>query len=337
MRVAIIALVLFALAAAGGTAFLVKRLLEARPAPQAVAEVEKPAAKTMVLVAARDLPAGSTVGSGSLRWQPWPEGTAAKGFVVASEKDKKLEQQFVDTVVRRGITEGTPITQAMVFKRGEPGFLAGALDPGMRAISIKVTPESGAAGFILPGDRVDVILTYTGKIDKEYRLQKVGNEQYDLGPGFTLSKTVARDVRVLAVDQKVDEFEQKAQIAKTVTLEVTAKQAEMVSLAVNLGPLSLALRSVSLEPALADDRSFTTDVEVSPAVFLPFLAAHQLRAIADMKGDLLPEALAPAAPKEAPKQPAPAAAPPPPAPPGESAKVKVYRGSQPSVQEFSGQ
>lgn len=327
MRVTIIALIAVALMAAGGTAFLVKRLLQARPAPQAVVEAPKEAAKTFVLVAARDLPAGTTIGSGTLRWQPWPEGATAKAFVVATDKDSNLEKQFADTVVRRGIVEGTPLTQTMVFKRGEPGFLPGALDPGMRAIAVKVTPESAAAGFILPGDRVDVILSHELKIDDDNKEDRTfGSRGVVLAKSQRLARTIARDVRVLAVDQKADEFEQKAQIAKTVTLEVTPKQAEIVALGASMGLLNLVVRSLSLEPATAgDDSIVTTQIELNPAFYLPVLGAEierALEALGDIGG---------LAQKPGPKSKAPPAAAPPSA---ESAKVKVYRGSQPSVQEF---
>lgn len=334
MRVVIIALIAVALMAAGGTAFLVKRLLEARPAPQAVAEAPKEAAKTFVLVAARDLPAGTTIGSGNLRWQPWPEGATAKGFVVATDRDKKLEQQFIDTVVRRGIVEGTPLMQTMVFKRGEPGFLAGALDPGMRAIAVKVTPESSAAGFILPGDRVDVMLAYTFKIEKEKDKDKEKKGKEEEAKAFQdalfgkeghVSRAIVRDVRVLAVDQKVDEFEQKASVGKTVTLELTPKQAEIIALAATMGTLSLALRSLSLESASSgDENSFTDEFEVMPASFLPLLANTKLRILDAIEGVQAPAATASEARPKTPAAP----------PPAESAKVKVYRGSQPSVQEF---
>lgn len=315
MRTVIIGLILLALLAAGGTAFLVKRFLDAQTRAQAQAEAQvqarKPAATTMVLVADRNLPAGTTITPGALRWQPWPEDAVGKNYVVSPDKDKNLEKQFVGAVVRRGVPEATPLIAPMVFKREQPGFLAGALEPGMRAVSVAVTAVSGAAGFILPGDRVDVILTQ----DVSKVLPKSQTEGPVIGGSllrFT-SDTVLRNVRVLAVDQKVDEFDQKAAVVKTVTIEVSQKQGEALAVALAMGQISLALRSLATDVDQDDPRSFTTDLEVSPT-----LSSTVGKMAAPAKGK------SPAG--DAAKPSAPAAE--------TAAKVKIYRGGQATTQEI---
>ncbi len=147
---------------------------------------------------------------------------------------------FEGTVVRTGVASGEPVTNERVVKSGERGFLAAVLSPGKRAVSVPVTATTGIAGFIFPGDRVDLILTHA--IDKKGEDDRTRRA----------SETVLTDVRVLAVDQQTDDQNGKASIAKTVTIELTPRQAELVSLVMELGRLSLSLRSL----AKVDDPSF---------------------------------------------------------------------------------
>ena len=214
-----------------------------------------------MLVAVKDLPAGRIIDRGDLKFRPWPQDGVIEGFVLrAPEADKP----FIGAVVRRGITKGEPVTDARVVKPGERGFLAAIVEPGHRAISVPINATTGVAGLFFPGDQVDVILTHVVKKGKTSR---------------NASETVLRDVRVLAVDQRVEDIDGKAQVAKTATLEVTPKQAEVLTMLSNLGKLSLSLRSVArpeggeetVEPAeenvLAD--SFTLDSEVSAVLHRP--------------------------------------------------------------------
>ena len=319
MRAVVAGLIVVALLAAGGTAFFVKRFLSSQKQAQTEAVVEAPSSKTLVLVAAGGLPAGKTITSSDIRWQEWSESGTHKTFVVSRTKDKKLEEEFIDAIVRRGIAEGTPITAKMVAKRDGPGFLAVALDPGMLAFAVGVTAVTGAAGFILPGDHVDVILTH----DVTKSLPKSMAETTIASGALSkfAAETVVTGVRVLAIDQKFDDFQDKAAVAKTVTLELTPKQAQTLAVASSMGGLSLALRSLASEgenenTKVADDEAepFTSDIEASPA-----LSRTLRRAIAELEAKS-------AADKKPPTS----------APRGEAVKVKVYRGGQGTTQEFSG-
>ena len=242
-------------------------------------------AATLVLVADEDLPAGTLITPGALSWQRWPEAGIAEGFVVSAEEDEELKQQFIGAAVRRGIITGTPINTNMVVKRDEPGFLAGALDPGKRGIAVSVTNVTGAAGFILPGDRVDVILTHDIRKDLPPRQDEV-----PLVGGIAVryvSDTLLHDVRVLAVDQKVNDFEGEAEVVETVTLEVTPKQAEKLALGETMGDLSLALRSLTRDTETASDtetvRSFTTDLQASGALSSALSRAADLKAAVEAR------------------------------------------------------
>ena len=256
MRTAAVILVVAALGFAGLTFFLVQNYLDGQTQSAAVADPE--AAAVEVVVAGRDLPAGSVIEPSRVRWQAWPDDSVDDAYVVQRNGvGEGLIDNLIGSVVRRAIAAGEPITASKVFKREDAGFLAGMLRPGMRAVSIKVTAASGAAGFILPGDRVDVVLS------SEWR-----EKSEDLGPIIRrFSETILYDVRVLAIDQSMDDVEENAQVSETATLEILPKQAEMVAVASSMGKLSLSLRS--LTPGPADSfygDSFTSDREVSRAL-----------------------------------------------------------------------
>lgn len=232
-----IILILFALLFAGGTVYFANSWLNAQrnalsrtqARPQ---QVEAP--EHAILVAKRPLPAGTFVRKEHLRWQAWPKAELAKSYVERADSDAQVDKQiaaFTGAVVRKGIAVGEPITTGRVVKPGERGFLAAVLHPDMRAVSVKVKDFTATAGFIFPGDRVDLLLTHTIKQGKI---------------GRRASETVLTNIRVLAVDQRTDDLNAKAKAkVKTVTLEVTPKQVEMVNVARSLGVLSLSLRAVA--------------------------------------------------------------------------------------------
>ncbi|WP_119420720.1 Flp pilus assembly protein CpaB [Desertibaculum subflavum] len=224
---------LIALIAAGATFFGAKNWLEAQRRSMVQVQAPKPAApkpSTVVLVAKQNLPQGTLLQPTHLRWQAWPDDTVSDAYVLQGKK--KLED-FVGAVVRQGIAGGEPITGARVVFPGERGFLAAVLEPGMRAVTVPINATSGIAGFVFPGDRVDLILTHN--YDKASKTARKGAE------------TVLADVRVLAIDQRSDDQANKPDPGRTATLEVTPKQSEIIPLITELGRLSLALRS--LEPA----------------------------------------------------------------------------------------
>jgi len=239
-----------------GTVFAARSWLQSQlasreaPAPTTVVAG---APTKMVLVAKTDMPAGQFVRPENLRWQSWPEDGVAESYVV--EGKGKLED-FVGAVVRSGVTNGEPILEGRVVRPGDRGFMAAVLSPGNRAVTVPVTPSSGLAGFVFPGDRVDVILTVT--------VQPEGKDGQKEGAERRASETVLQDIRVLAVDQRADDQKHEITPAKTATLEVTPKQAEIVAVASEMGKLSLSLRSLAQDgQASADTAPYTWDSDAA--------------------------------------------------------------------------
>lgn len=183
---------------------------------------------SQVLVATADIPAGSFVRSDvHLAFVDWPKATITDSMF--TNLNSKVTD-FNGAVARRAIQKGEPILKAMLVRSNEGGFMSAVLEPGKRAVSIPVDATTGNAGFIFPGDHVDLILTHSAT-----------NQSVQT----RASETFVEDVRVLAVDQMLDNPENKAVLAKTVTLEVSPKQAEEINLAKDLGKISLSLRSLS--------------------------------------------------------------------------------------------
>ena len=169
---------------------------------------------------------------------------------------------FNGAVVRRALRAGDPVPQFAIMKSGEGGFMSAVLEPGMRAVSIGVNATSGNAGFVSPGDRIDLIVTHRVKAPQAGNAG--GSEE------FVVSETFVRNVRVVAVDQMLDNPENKAILAKTVTVEVSPRQAEEVAVAADLGKISIALRSTSTAESKPDATSqevgFTRDSDISESL-----------------------------------------------------------------------
>ena len=262
-----ILLLVFALVAAGLTAFYARSWIASeRAAFMASIPEEAPAAPaTLVLVAKEDLPAGTFVKPTNMKWQAWPEdGLVEEYWIQGTREMKELE----GAVVRLLISAGQPITESRVVHPGDRGFLAAVLDPGMRGVSVPVNAPSGIAGFVFPGDWVDLILTIRVKVKDE----ETGKDETRY-----FSETLLTDVRVLAVDQNIENEKGEVNVAKTATLEATPKQAEMIAIALEMGSISLSLHSLAREQdrfaRLARDigadpveatktRSYTTDFDV---------------------------------------------------------------------------
>jgi pilus assembly protein CpaB len=197
-----------------------------------------------VLVAASDIPAGAFVRSDfHLKFAPWPEDSVTPNML---SSQAVTTRDFEGAVARRAIPKGEAISKNALVKSNEGGFLSAVLEPGLRAVSIAVDPTTGNAGFISPGDKVDLILTHTiGSGDMRERA----------------SETFIENVRVLAVDQMLENPENKAVLAKTVTLEVSPKQAEQINVAKDLGKISLSLRSLANAPITALDAAVEAATE----------------------------------------------------------------------------
>ena len=232
-----------ALIVAIGTALVARSMFAGAAAPQAeAAQVEATGPK--VLVAQRALPVGTIITADAIGFQLWPEELVQNAYFLDGEADMT---KLLGTVVRHPITAGEPVTQGALVAPGDRGFLAAALSPGMRAITVPVSAQSGVAGFVFPGDRVDMVLTQTIEGDE--------------GASLKTSETILRNLRVLATDQSTvsEKAEDGSTVVKpfrAVTLEVTPKIAEKIAVAQTIGTLSLSLRSLSdnqseLESALA--------------------------------------------------------------------------------------
>lgn len=243
-------LLLVALVIAVATALGARSLLTGGSAPQVAAA---PAAVPMgpkVLVAQRALPVGTIITADAISFQAWPKDMVQDAYFVEGQADMS---KLLGTVVRYPITAGQPVTQGALVAPGDRGFLAAALGPGMRAITIPVSAKTGVAGFVFPGDHVDLVLT-----------QQVNGAD---GQPLKASETILKNLRVLATDQSTTtetvEGKSVVRTSSTVTLEVTPRIAEKVTVAETIGQLSLSLRS------LADNQSELDKMVASGAVKMP--------------------------------------------------------------------
>ena len=231
MSVRNIILILVAVAITAGTGLVARSWISSQRPPTVAAAPPPPVKKMLVLVADKDLPAGTFIKENSLTWQSWSDEKPHPSYLIKNRDD---ETRLYGAVVRRGISAGQPITIGRIIKSGERGFLAAVLRPGYRAVSLRINATSSIAGLIFPGDRVDIILTHSVKAD---------------GPSRRVSETVLTNVRILAIDQKTDDQDSAPKLGKNATFEVTPKQAEMLSVLSDLGKLSLSLRSLAKDEA----------------------------------------------------------------------------------------
>ena len=243
-------LLVAALLIAAITAFMARSMFTGAAAPQAGAVVAAPVDNgPKVLVATRALPVGTIITAEALRYQPWPKELIEAAYFKegAEGAEGASMESLVGTVVRNAVTAGQPITQGSLVKPGDRGFLAAALGPGMRAVTVPVSALTGVAGFVFPGDRVDLVLTQ--------------NVAANSGPALKVSETIIRNLRVLATDQRSQpSVDEKCNTIvseyRLVTLESTPRIAEKITVAQSIGTISLSLRALAdnaaeLEMALA--------------------------------------------------------------------------------------
>ncbi len=251
MDVKKLALLIGALVIAVITAVMAKNMFAGAGAQQAEAAVPL---GPKILVAKKALPLGTIIDASSFAYQPWPKELIQSAYYMEGGPESDPKALF-GTVVRYPITAGQPITRGSLVGPEDRGFLAAALGPGMRAIAVPVTTTTGVAGFVFPGDHVDIVLTQT--------VEGGGD-----GPPLKASETVVRNARVLATDQRVDEKGEdgKAEINTftNVTLEVTPRIAEKVAVAQSIGTLSLSLRSISDNSAELERAVAAGDVKIAP-------------------------------------------------------------------------
>lgn len=207
--------------------------------------------KTMVLVAAKDLPVGTDLAPGDLKWQAWP-GNAFAGAIIRKKDEDKAEEVLKGRMVQR-VASGQPVLNSYIFKEGRGNLVAATLGANMRAMAIPVKANTMVGGFISPGDHVDVVLTYKVKVSAR------SSEAKSYVSRMT-SETILQNIKVVAVDQEAAREEDAAKVARTVTLEVTPEGSQKLSLASKMGDITLALRGIGDEGKPAD--TTTTDVQL---------------------------------------------------------------------------
>lgn len=210
----------------------------------------------MMVVAKRDIALGALIQStADLEMVPPAEGAKPEEVIIDSSGSL---DSFNGAVVRRQLRAGEPVPKNALVRPNEGGFMSAVLEPGMRAVSLAVNATSGNAGFISPGDRVDLIVTH--------RIRSSGPQETG-SKDSVVSETFVRDVRVLAVDQMLDNPENKAILAKTVTVEVNDQQAEQIAVATEMGKISMSLRSTGVATDKGDGAvTRTTEGDVSKAM-----------------------------------------------------------------------
>jgi pilus assembly protein CpaB len=241
MKAARIVVLAVAIGAGGIAAYLASGSKEPPPAPPPpVVQIDT----TDILVAKGDINMGQVVSAQDIQWQVWPASAANSHFVRRKDRPNAIDQ-LTGSIARSPFVAGEPIREEKLIKANGSGFMAALLPSGMRAVSTEISPETGAGGFILPNDRVDVLLT---RRDREAE-KATGIEAH-------ISETILSDVRVLAIDQTIEEKNgQRVVVGRTATLEVTPGQAETLAVSRQRGTLSLALRSLidANAPAAAPD------------------------------------------------------------------------------------
>jgi len=240
MRARTLLPVFLALVLAGGTTMLARAWLQAqRDTISAAPAAEAPPMPTRsVLVAKAPIAAGHLMKPEDLGWQLWPDGAVDPSYILSGTKKP---EDFTGWVARGPLLAGEPIAEGRIVAPGDRGFLAAMLNRGMRAVSVAVTPTSGISGFVFPGDRVDLLLTHVVP-----QVQDTSTNPSGAAFERRATETVLTDLRVLAIDQKLESRSGEAIIAHTATLEVTPKQSETVAVAEEMGKLSLSLRGLAV-------------------------------------------------------------------------------------------
>jgi len=246
-----IVLLVGALMVAAVTAIMAKNMFAGAGAQSASAAPVQPQGPK-VMVAKTSLPVGTIIDASSIGYAVWPKSSVQPSFYQQGAPDSD-PSKLLGTVVRYPITAGQPITRGALVGPDDRGFLAAALGPGMRAITVPVNASAGVAGFVFPGDRVDLVLT-----------QEVAGGGD--GSPLKVSETIVRNIRVLATDQRITEKDDEGKpVVKTfsnVTIEVTPRIAEKIAVAQSLGSLSLSLRSLADQTSEFERAVASGDIKV---------------------------------------------------------------------------
>lgn len=225
-------------------------------------------AKVNILVAAKDLKIGQELREGDVRWQPWPKTSLFPGAV--RQLEKQPAKDALEGRLARNIAKGEPVMKTALLGQSKGNFVAASLEPGMRAMAIEVKAHNMVAGFVGPGDFVDVIMTYKISFKKNGKDNPVLNDLVAMNVDDTATETILQNVKVLAIDQSAERpSDDKIKVGKTVTLAVNAQDSEKLSLASEMGDLNLVLRGVGDDvvvekkwPTISDARLSTIEDEI---------------------------------------------------------------------------
>lgn len=221
-----------------------------------------PEAKVQVLVAAADLKPGHVLVAEDMRWQDWPEGAVFGGAIV--RKGEEVPLDVLSGKLARAVAVDEPLLKSAVVPE-EGVQLSANLPKGMRAVSLEVKAHTMVGGFVIPGDYVDVILTYSIKIQAD-RDDKQAQQVIAENIFKYATETVLHNVKVLAVDQTADRGEEEdlAKVGKTVTIETNQRGAEIIALAQKMGTLTLSLRGLGDDSvAKTENLPTVTDARLS--------------------------------------------------------------------------
>ena len=272
MKLLIVGIIFLALSVAGVSTYLIRSF----SGEKNIEGLQKEAAtEKFVLVAAKTIRPGEAVVDGFIHWQGWSKDALNEKFIVvdSEEEGARRIKDFVGGIARSLISQGEPVLADKIFKSEKSAFMSGKLESGMRAVSFTVSPQTAVAGFILPGNRVDVLMSHTikwkkikkSKKAKEKEARQASRSSQELeGSETKMTETILQDVKVLAINQIVDLAEGNSLAATTVTLEVTPKQAELLITARSIGKLSMVLRSLQTPREGDSPLGYTIDMEVSP-------------------------------------------------------------------------
>jgi pilus assembly protein CpaB len=220
-----------AVAAAGGAGYVAKNMAVITPP---VIVDSGPAAPSIalqdVLVLSSDVPMGDPIGS-NIGWQAWPADGINANFITRAAEPDALDK-LKDSVARMSMFAGEPLRRSKLIGEGQ-SFMSSILPSGSRAVATSIAADTSAGGFILPNDFVDVIMTRRA-------------DAASGGTGFT-TETILKNIRVLAIDQTIQENEEgkRTRVGQTATLELTPQQAEIITVAQQMADrLTLALRSI---------------------------------------------------------------------------------------------
>jgi len=260
MKITRVAVLGVAVGAGLVAAIIAMRMTASGPTPVATT-AQAPVAPTtaQVLVATKDIPLGARLDSGSIQWQDWPVSGVSSHFIEKQGDGSAQSQPLIGSIARATIYSGEPINEAKLIN-SDRGYMSAILPAGMRAVAIKITADTSAGGFILPNDRVDVIMT------------RHSQDANNTGGNDFQTRVILNNVPVLAIDQTVENKSDTSKsgsdngsetvIGQTATLELTPEQAQILTVAQQSSDrLTLALRSVAdSHPSPADSAADATDL-----------------------------------------------------------------------------